>query len=117
MKKLTPIMIALFMLILPLNVYATSSRMFYIVPSITFNGTLAKCNVSVTADNMSDSIQISVKLLQGSTCIATWNDSGNGFLNFSSSKSVTKGKEYTLSVEAIIGGVKQPIKNVSGVCK
>lgn len=64
MKKLAPIMITLLLLVVPMNAYA-STRQVRITPSITFDGTIANCKVFITADNMADSIQVSVKLMQG----------------------------------------------------
>lgn len=116
MKKIVPILVALLLFIVPMNAYA-ATRQISIRPTLAFDGTTANCKVLVVADSETDSIQVCVKLMQGSTCLATWNGSGSGFLNFSATKEVIKGKEYILSVEATIRGVKQPVVKISNVCK
>lgn len=63
---------------------------------------------------MTDKIEVIVKLWQGSSCIATWNTSGTGYINFSRSKTVIKGGEYTLKADVTINGIKQPTASISG---
>lgn len=66
---------------------------------------------------MSDKIAVTVTLCEGSTWIASWNDSGTGYLHFSKNKTVTRGKTYTLTADATINGVKQQTVSITGKCE
>lgn len=107
MKKLALLM-ALLLFILPVTANAATTRYVNIRPGIDFDGTVATCTVSVTGNSMKDEIEIVVKLYKGSNCIATWSESGTGYLNFLKNKTVSKGTEYTLTAEVEINGTMQP---------
>ena len=95
---------------------AASPRIVSIVPKLTFSGTLANCSATVIANSSADEIEITVKLWQGTTCLKTWSDSGNGYLSFKETKTVTSGKTYKLTVDATINGAKQSTASVSAKC-
>lgn len=116
MKRIALLM-ALLLFVLPITANAATARSIIIKPGIAFDGTTANCTVSVTANSMTDEIEVVVNLLQGNTCIATWNASGSGFVNFSKSKTVNKGSEYTLSADVTINGVAQPTMTFTGKCE
>lgn len=101
----------------PLHSKAESLRASTVWPSLSFNGTTAQCSVSVTADKMSDSIEIVVKLWRNNICIKTWENSGIGYLIFNKSTIVTKGYTYILTADVTLDGVTQPTVSVSKFCK
>lgn len=115
MKKIALLM-ALLLFVLPITANAATPRSVNISPGIKFEGTIAYCSVLVTANSTNDEIKVVVKLWQGDRCIATWNASGTGFVNFSESKAVNKGTEYTLTADVTINGEKQPAMSFSGKC-
>ena len=86
-------------------------------PAISFDGTTANCRVSVSADRSTDQISAVIQLWNGSTRIARWTDSGTGYLLFSNSATVSKGKTYELTVDVKINGVSKPQVSIEGTCK
>lgn len=96
--------------------YAASPYVAQVVPSISFQGTTAKCSVFIVADKSSDSIDATIKLWQGNRCVKTWNDSSTGDLDFSGKIKVTKGKNYELTVDATISGKKLQRFSIEGTC-
>lgn len=97
-KRIIPLVLLLAML-LSLPAYAASPRVMTILPAISFDGTTANCRVSVSADRLTDQISAVIQLWNGSTRIARWTDSGTGYLLFSNSATVSKGKTYELTVD------------------
>lgn len=85
-------------------------------PAISFSGTTATCKVTARGDKTSDTISVTAKLYQGSTCLKTWTASGTGLVTLRKTATVQKGKTYKLTADATINGVKQPTKSVTGTC-
>ena len=93
-------------IILTIPAYAVQSRAPAVLPSLSFSGTKATCEVLVTADNYMDDIYLEIELWRGSVKIENWTVSGEGFIDFSKTASVTKGNTYTLKVYAEINNVE-----------
>ncbi len=74
-----------------------------ITPSLTFSGTTAQCAVSVS--DAGKAITVTMKLYQGNSLISSWSKSGTGYVYLYKTKTVTKGKTYTLKVSGTINGV------------
>ena len=111
------LLMALLLFILPVTANAATPRLVGIRPGIDFDGKTANCTVSITGDSMKDDIDAVIKLWQGDSCIATWTTSGTGYVFFSKSKTVTRGKEYTLTVDATINGVTQATISYTDRCE
>lgn len=116
MKKIVLLM-ALLIFNFPVTVNAATPRYINIRPGISFSGTTAHCTASVTGNSINDDIDIVVKLWKGNSCIATWEDSGLGYVYLSKSKTVQKNYEYTLTIDAIINGQAQPTASFTAKCK
>lgn len=117
MKKIALLM-AILLVVVPLNANAAATRRSIIIkPGIAFSGTTATCTVSITGNSMKDEIDLVAILWQGNVCIATWETSSNGYVNFSKTKTVTKGKEYTLTADVTINGQVQPTMSFSKICE
>ena len=116
MKKVA-LLLAFLLCVFPITANAATPRIVGIVPSISFSGNIANCSVSITADSFNDDIDAIVKLWNGSSCIATWTTTGNGFVNFSETKNISKGKTYKLTVDVTINDVAKPTVSVTGTCK
>lgn len=116
MRKIA-FMMALLLFILPITANAATPRLVGIRPGIDFEGNTADCTVSITGNSMKDDIDAIIKLWCGDSCIATWTTSGTGYVFFSKSKTVTKGREYTLTVDATINGVTQATISYTGKCE
>lgn len=77
-------------------------------PILSINGKTASCQIAVITGSKSAKIEITMKLYQGSTKIATWTASGTGSLSMKKTKKVTAGKTYKLTVDVTIDGKKLP---------
>lgn len=116
MRKIA-LLLALLLLVLPVTANAATARLINIKPEIGFDGTTANCTASVTGNSMKDEIEVVAKLWQGNSCIVTWKMSGTGYVALSQSKTVTKGKEYTLTADVSINGVAQKTSSFTSKCE
>ena len=106
MKKRIFAMVSVLMLMLAIPAYAVQSRAPAVLPSLSFSGTTATCEVLATADNYTDDIYLEIELWRGSVKIEDWTASGEGFIDFSETASAAKGNTYTLKVYAEIDNVE-----------
>lgn len=117
MRKIAMSLAVIMVLLLPMTAHAATPRIIRIYPTLRFEGTTANCSVIVFADVSSDEIEATIKLWQGSKCVATWEEEGQGVLNFSDTATATKGKTYELTADVTINGVAQPQASVSTKCE
>lgn len=106
-KKRAIVFAAIFVLLLSTQAYAITARSTF-APVLTFDGTTAKCSVSVTGTLYSDKVSVVLKLWQGSECIATWDDEQTYYVAISKSTTVKRGQSYMLTADVTINGVSQP---------
>lgn len=117
MKRKNIIPLLLFV-VMALTVSAhAASRTLAIKPSISFDGTTAECSISVVADKMSDSIKATLVLWDGTKRVDSWTISGTGYLLFSDSTQVIKGRTYKLTADVMICGISKPSVSVEATCK
>ena len=116
MKKII-LLVALFMFMVPVTVKAVTPRYSNVHPELKFDGTTAYCTASVTGNSMKDEIDIVVKLWKGNGCIATWKESGVGYVFLSKNKTVEKNYENTLTIDAKVNGKTRPTASVTAKCK
>lgn len=116
MKKVALIMVLLLVLLIPVSAAASVARMPQSFPSLSFSGTTANCSLTILADDGSASINATVQLWQGSTCLQTWYASGTGRLTFSGTQSVTSGVQYKLTVSATVNGSSLSVPTVTKTC-
>lgn len=117
LKKTALLLAIILVLCFPLSVQAVIPEevqplALKIYPGLSFEGATAKCSVTVIADNMSDNITVTTKLWKGSSCIATWNSSGKGYVNATYTKIVTLGVRYKLTVDVTINGIAEPTVSI-----
>lgn len=119
MKKRIFALTVLMMLALSVTVCAVETRKAAPRPTLTFNGTTATCAVDISGESLSDKINATVKLWDGSTCLQTWMNSDTGILSFSEthSKDIKSGKSYKMTVNYTIAGKSYPQLSVSAVCR
>lgn len=72
MKKNIIMLLTLFAFMVSVVSVHAAPRTISIKPSISFDGTTAKCSVSVVADKMSDSVSATLVLWDGSKVIDSW---------------------------------------------
>ena len=101
----------------PLAAQAVEPRMTTIVPELTFDSNVAKCNVVVTGNNTSEQMVASIKLWQGSNVVKSWEAEGDGYIFFSKTWPVTVGKTYTLTVDLTVNGTAFPRASITNTCE
>lgn len=121
MKKTALFLALVLILSIPTTAYAAvpdeiSPFVLRIYPQISFDGGTATCTVTIIGDKTTDSISLTLKLWQGESCIATWNASGTGYMQFSRSIDVLTGLQYKLTADVTFNGVAKPTVSVQGVC-
>jgi hypothetical protein len=79
------------------------NRAVMTVPSLSFNGTTANCQVTIK--KIGKPIEATLELWHGCTKIAGWHDSATSRLVISETTTVVSGVTYTLTVSGTIDGV------------
>ena len=115
MRKVALLMAIVLVISLPLSVSA-APRTLFVDPVLSFNGTTAICEVLVFGDNTSDYIEVTMKLMYGSSCIASWYDDGYGYVEIAQNATVVKGRTYTLVAEVTVNDVAKTPVSVSKTC-
>lgn len=78
-----------------------AQQVFSISPSLNFEGTSARCMLSVM--DSGKSISATVELWQGGTLIDSWSDTGTSYLCINETHSVISGQTYTMVAYGTIG--------------
>lgn len=115
MKKVAFILAFLLIIAVPLEVSA-ATRTLYAMPTLTFNGTTAKCTATVIGNQMTDHLKVTMKLVLGNRHIAVWTSEGYGCVDLCETASVNTGRTYRLIIEVIENGVAKDPVSVSGTC-
>ena len=115
MRKVALVMAIMLVISMPLTASATP-RALGISPTLAFNGTTAACEVSVVSDKMSDYIEVTMRLMYGSYCEASWSGDGYGYVYMLEYDTVAKGHTYDLVVEVKVNGIMRPTIYESGTC-
>lgn len=116
MKKRMISLSLVIVMLLSMTVYATT-QVVTATPVLQFNGKTANCCVEVSADKSTDKIEITASLWRGSTCLATWTESGYEYVCLNESKTVSiSGVTYKLTADISINGVARPQIETSAKC-
>lgn len=102
--------------VLSVPAQAAQGRMSSIVPELSFDENIADCRVSIVGEMMTDRIYAVITLSCGAREIATWTIDGYGYIFFSETEEVTRGKTYTLTVAVTLNGVSYTPVSVSAKC-
>ncbi len=116
MKKIALLLAVAIVMPVPMSVYAATPKMIGIMPNLSFDGTVAQCSLRVTGNSTSEHIEATIQLWQGNRCIATWYDSGNGYLFFSTTQKAVRGESHILTADISINGKMQPRVSCPKVC-
>ena len=114
MKKMAFLLALILIVAVPMEVAAATREITS--PQLNFSGTTAKCSVVVTGDNSSQYIQVTMKLMYGSTTVASWSGSGYGYVYLSKTATVTSGRTYKLVVQVTVDGVVKDPVSVTKTC-
>lgn len=104
MKRAALFLAIILVFAMPLSVSA-ASRAISVNPTLHFVGTTAECEAMVAGNNTSDYIEVTMKLMRGTSCVATWSDSGYGYVYMYQEASVARNVTYTLVVQVKINSV------------
>ncbi len=116
MKKRTVSLLLVVVMLLTLTAYA-APRAATISPLLEFDGKTAYCYVDVVGNSSSDKIVITASLWRGSTCLATWTESGTEIVSLSESKAVSiSGVTYKLTADVTINGRVLPQVETTAKC-
>lgn len=113
MRKIA-LLLALVMLVsMPLSVHAATPRALTIRPGISYNGNIATCTARIVGNSTSDYLEATIKLWHNNSCIETWEETGNGYIFFSETATITSGDTHTLTVDLWVNGVAQDRVSIS----
>ena len=115
MRKIALFMAIVLVFSMPLTVSA-APRALGINPSLSFQGTTAVCQVTVIGNSTSEHIEVTMKLMRGTYCEASWSGDGYGYVYMLEYDTVTKGRTYDLVVSVKVNGVASTPVSVSGTC-
>ena len=114
MKKTAALTILFVFLLSSITAYAAEPRAVTVRPSLSFDGTTALCEVTVTS--YGKSIDLTLSLWQGENLIEQWTASGSSLVSISENCTVVKGKSYRLTVSGTVNG-EAISASTSGQCK
>ena len=115
MRKVALFLAIILVISTPLTVSA-APRALSINPTLAFEGTTAGCEVAVVGNTMSEHIEVTMKLMRGSTCVASWSDDGYGYVYMLEYTGVTKGRTYDLVIAVKVNSEALTPVSVSGTC-
>ena len=115
MKRIALLLAIILVISAPLTVSA-ATYVLTVKPQIAFSGTTATCEVTVVGNNMSEYIEVEMKLMHGNTCLATWYKDSYGYVNLEKTATVVKGQTYTVVVTVTVNGVTRTPVSQDGTC-
>lgn len=114
-RKIVAVILILTMLVaLGTNASAAEPRTTRVIPTLSFNGTTAECQVTVTA--VGKKIVATLELWNGDVLVDSWDGSASTRLVINGSCTVVKGQTYTLKVSGTIAGEAFEGTPVSAKC-
>ncbi len=105
MRKAAILLAIVLLVSAPLTVFAATNALS-IKPKLDFNGTTATCKVTITEDKFPAYIEVTMKLMRGTTCVDSWSETGNYYVHIKEYASVTRGT-YDLVIEVTVDGVER----------
>lgn len=114
--RTTALLIAMILVVIaPLDVFATP-RALIIHPVLSYEGTVACCEVDVSGNNMSDYIEVTMKLMFKGWCKERWEATGYGYVSMCEYEDVLVGSTYDLVIQVTFNGEVCTPVSVSGTC-
>lgn len=113
MRKIALLLAIVLVVSTPLTVSATP-RMLTINPSLGFDGSTSVCQVTVVGNNISEYIQVTMMLKQGSKTLRTWYGEGSGYVYMCEYTRVLIGYTYELVVAVSVDGVACTPVSING---
>lgn len=117
MKRCTSILALILILTLQMPAQAISTRTNFFAPSLSFDGTTAKCSIFAQAAT-TDKVDVTLELRGEEGRVGYWtatSDRGRAVIN--ETATAIKGHSYELIATVYINGVLQASVPVYGTCK
>ena len=113
MKKRVVAMVLVLLFALSMTAYAAEPRVAKVIPSLTFDGTTANCEVTVS--DFGAEIEVTLTLYRGLSRLGYWSASGTSYVLINEEHEVRNGLEYRLVATGTIDGVAFS-EEVTGIC-
>lgn len=113
MKKRVTAMVLVPLFALSMTAYAAESRANKVIPSLTFDGTTANCEVLISDPGAE--IEVTLTLYRTLSRIGSWSASGTSYVVINEECEVKNGLEYRLVATGTIDGVDFS-EEVTGTC-
>lgn len=91
-------------------------RLLGIEYQLTFSGTTANCECWVRDDSPSAYLVVTMKLWSGNTVLKEWSQAGTQSVSLNQTATVTKGKDYTLTIDVMVNGILKPRQSITRTC-
>ena len=118
MRKRVAALTVIVVFLLTVTATAMISRAVSVVPTLSYNGTTAVCQVFAVGNTEDEIIYAAVKLMHGNEVVESWYPSATGILDFTETVDVTYGETYTLTVRVYTAtATNLPEVSVSGKCE
>lgn len=116
MKKRISAFVMVLMLVFATSIsaLAVEPRLPFASPTLTFEGTKAKCEVTIIRSGKE--IDATLSLWNGNTLIASWPGSGTSAVYIDGTCNVIKGQTYTLKVTGTADNVPFDEQSVTKTC-
>lgn len=115
MRKIALFLAIVLVISMPLEASA-APRALGINPTLAFYGTTAACEVAVIGNDMSEYIEVTMKLMYKGWCKAKWTAADYGYVYMHEYEDVLVGSTYDLVIQVIFNGVAKTPVSVSGTC-
>lgn len=79
MRKVALFLAIIIVVTMPLSVSA-ASRAISVNPTLQFVVATAECEAIVAGNNGTDYVEVTMRLMRGTDCAATWSDSGYDYV-------------------------------------
>lgn len=113
MRKIAWFLVIVLIVSMPLTVSA-APRALGINPTLAFDGITAGCDVAVVSDHISDYIQVTMMLKQGTKTLRTWYGDGYGYVYMCEYTRVLLGYTYELIIFVSVDGVACTPVSING---
>ena len=113
MRKVALLLAIVLVISMPLTVSATP-RMLTINPTLAFDGITAGCDVAVVGNHISEHIEVTMMLKQGTKTLRTWYGDSYGYVYMCEYTRVLLGYTYELIIFVSVDGVAYTPVSVSG---
>lgn len=115
MKKYIVFLSVLLALLIAISAWNAGNQAAVIRPTLVFQENRVVCGLHIKTDTEDEFLHAVIRLWENGRCVATWRETGIGFLQFSETVPAVPGSTYCLTVRVNISGRKLPQMSVENV--